>query len=54
MPEFREQLATNRLTLDRPVWVDDPNCHVDRHLHRIGLSSLGGQAKLSEICGHIA
>lgn len=54
MPEFREKLADSRLNLDHPVWVDDTDFDVHRHLHRIGLPSPGGRAELSEICGHIA
>ncbi|BAX93266.1 diacylglycerol O-acyltransferase [Mycobacterium shigaense] len=54
MPEFREKLADNRLNLDHPVWVDDDDFDLDRHLHRIGLPPPGGRAELSEICGHIA
>lgn len=54
MPEFREKLADNRFNLDHPVWVDDKDFDVDRHLHRIGLPSPGGRNELSEICGHIA
>jgi len=37
MPEFREKLANSPLNLDHPVWVDDENFDVDRHVHRIGL-----------------
>jgi diacylglycerol O-acyltransferase len=54
MPEFREKLANSPLNLDHPVWVDDTNFDVDRHVHRIGLPPPGGRAELSEICGHIA
>ncbi|BBX43094.1 WS/DGAT/MGAT family O-acyltransferase [Mycobacterium simiae] len=54
MPEFREKLADNPLNLDHPVWVDDKDFDVDRHLHRIALPPPGGRAELSEICGHIA
>lgn len=54
MPEFREKLADSPLNLDHPVWVDDENFHIDRHLHRIGLPAPGGRAEMSEICGHIA
>lgn len=54
MPEFREKLADSPLNLDHPVWVDDKNFDVDRHVHRIGLPPPGGRAELSEICGHIA
>jgi len=54
MPEFREKLADNRLNLDHPVWVEDRDFDVDRHLHRIGLPAPGGRVELAEICGHIA
>jgi WS/DGAT/MGAT family acyltransferase len=54
MPEFREKLADSRFNLDHPVWVDDKDFDVDRHLHRIGLPGPGGRRELAEICGHIA
>jgi diacylglycerol O-acyltransferase / wax synthase len=54
MPQFREKLANSPLNLDHPVWVDDENFDVDRHLYRIGLPPPGGRSELSEICGHIA
>ena len=54
MPQFREKLADSRFNLDHPVWVDDKDFDVDRHLHRIGLPSPGGRRELAEICGHIA
>jgi diacylglycerol O-acyltransferase len=54
MPAFREKLADSAVNLDHPVWVDDDNFEVDRHLHRIGLPAPGGRTELSEICGHIA
>ncbi|OBK56205.1 WS/DGAT/MGAT family O-acyltransferase [Mycobacterium kubicae] len=54
MPEFREKLANSPLNLDHPVWVDDNNFEIDRHLHRIGLPPPGGRTELAEICGHIA
>ncbi|MGZ6780831.1 MAG: wax ester/triacylglycerol synthase domain-containing protein, partial [Mycobacterium sp.] len=54
MPQFREKLADSRFNPDHPVWVEDPDFDVDRHLHRIGLPSPGGRQELAEICGHIA
>lgn len=54
MPEFREKLADSRFNLDHPVWVEDNDFDVDRHLHRIGLPVPGSRAELAEICGHIA
>ncbi|BBX73134.1 wax ester/triacylglycerol synthase family O-acyltransferase [Mycobacterium shinjukuense] len=54
MPQFREKLANTPLNLDHPVWVEDENFHIDRHVHRIGLPAPGGRAEVSEVCGHIA
>ncbi len=54
MPEFREKLADSPFNLDHPVWVEDSDFDVDRHLHRIGLPSPGGRIELGEIAGHIA
>lgn len=54
MPEFREKLADTRFNLDHPVWVEDNDFDVDRHLHRIGLPAPGGRRELADICGHIA
>lgn len=54
MPTFREKLADSPLNLDHPVWVEDKDFDVDRHLHRIGLPAPGGRTELAEICGHIA
>ncbi len=54
MPEFRDKLADSPLNLDHPVWVEDKDFDVDRHLHRMGLPTPGGRGELSEICGHLA
>ncbi|ETW23357.1 diacylglycerol O-acyltransferase, partial [Mycobacterium gastri 'Wayne'] len=54
LPEFREKLASSPLNLDHPVWVDDENFEIDRHLHRIGVPAPGGRTEVSEVCGHIA
>jgi WS/DGAT/MGAT family acyltransferase len=42
------------LNLDHPVWVEDRDFDLDRHLHRIGLPSPARQRELSEICGYLA
>ena len=54
LPQFREKLADSALNLDHPVWVDDKDFDVDRHVHRIGLPAPGGRRELAEIAGHIA
>jgi hypothetical protein len=36
VPEFRLKLANSQLNLDHPVWFDDDDVQLDRHLHRVG------------------
>ncbi len=54
IPSFREKLANSFLNLDHPVWVEDEEFDLERHVHRIGLPAPGGRAELAEICGHLA
>ncbi len=54
IPTFREKLTNSFLNLDHPVWVEDDEFHLERHVHRIGLPAPGGRAELAEICGHLA
>ncbi len=54
IPEFRAKLADSHFNLDHPVWVEDANFDIGRHVHRVDLPAPGGRAELSEICGHIA
>ena len=53
-PEFRMKLADNQLNLDHPVWVDDENFQLRRHLRRVGVPAPGGRREVAEICGYIA
>jgi len=54
LPEFRSKLADSPLNLDHPVWVEDKDFGLSRHVHRIGLPPPGGRRELAEVCGHIA
>jgi diacylglycerol O-acyltransferase / wax synthase len=54
VPEFRIKLADTQLNLDHPVWVDDENFQLRRHLHRAGVPAPGGRRELADICGYIA
>jgi diacylglycerol O-acyltransferase / wax synthase len=54
LPEFRMKLADTQLNLDHPVWVDDEDFQLRRHVHRIGVPPPGGRRDLAEICGYIA
>jgi WS/DGAT/MGAT family acyltransferase len=54
IPTFREKLSNTFLNLDHPVWVEDEEFDVHRHVHRIGLPAPGGRIELAEVCGHLA
>jgi len=54
VPEFRMKLADSQFNLDHPVWVDDEDFQLRRHLHRVGAPPPGGHRELAEVCGHIA
>jgi diacylglycerol O-acyltransferase len=54
MPPLRERLSDSVLNLDFPVWVQDKDFDIDRHVHRIALPAPGGRAELDELCGYLA
>ncbi len=54
IPEFREKLSDAPLTIGHPVWVQDDEFDIDRHLHRITLPANGTRTELTEICGRLA
>jgi diacylglycerol O-acyltransferase len=54
IPSFRRKLRNVPLHLDHPIWVDDEDFDIDRHVHRLALPSPGGERELSEVCAHLA
>jgi diacylglycerol O-acyltransferase len=53
-PKFTWKLKEMPFGLDRPVWVDDPEFDVRRHLRRIAVPSPGGAKELGELAGNLA
>jgi WS/DGAT/MGAT family acyltransferase len=54
IPAFREKLSDGFGNLDHPMWVEDVDFDIDRHVHRISLRAPGGWAELGELCGQLA
>jgi diacylglycerol O-acyltransferase len=54
VPELRAKLADSWLNLDHPVWVEDSDFDVERHLKRVGLPAPGTRNELAAICSDIA
>ncbi len=48
---MRHRLSTVPLNLGRPFWTDDPDLHLDRHLHRVVLDPPGDNRQLAELAG---
>lgn len=53
LPELSAKLADSQLNLDHPVWVEDNDFELSRHLHQIGLPSPGGREELAGVCSDI-
>lgn len=53
VPEFRMKMADSALNLDTPVWVEDPDFDLDRHLHRVELPAPGSSDELSALVGRL-
>jgi diacylglycerol O-acyltransferase / wax synthase len=51
VPEFRMKLADSQLNLDHPVWLDDEDFQLRRHLHRVGVPPPGGTASWPRSAG---
>lgn len=54
IPAFRRKLRPVPLEIDHPVWVDDTDFDIDRHLHRLAVPSPGGPDELADLCAHMA
>ncbi|MFC4001040.1 wax ester/triacylglycerol synthase family O-acyltransferase [Prauserella oleivorans] len=53
-PAFRRRLYNPPLNLGHPVWVEDRDFSLERHVHRTVLPAPGGHAELAELCADIA
>jgi len=54
IPAFRRKLRPVPLEIDHPVWVEDTDFHIDRHVHRLAVPTPGGVAELADLCSHMA
>ncbi len=53
VPRYRQRVRTVPLELGRPVWLDDPNFHLDYHVRNSALPAPGDNATLSRLVGRL-
>ncbi|MCB0973997.1 MAG: wax ester/triacylglycerol synthase family O-acyltransferase [Actinobacteria bacterium] len=53
VPPFRRRLMDVPLNLDHPVWIDDPDFHLDSHLRHVALPSPGGHKELAALAARL-
>ena len=53
MPRYRQKVAFLPLSLDTPVWVDDPDFDIDNHILRAALPRPGGDRELQQFVARV-
>lgn len=54
VPTFRRKLRSVPWEVDTPVWVDDADFTIDRHVHQYALPRPGGSQELCALVGELA
>ncbi len=52
-PKFCWKLKEVPLQLDRPIWVEDSDFRIDRHIRRVAVRDPGGKHETAEMLGQI-
>ncbi|MCA9944376.1 MAG: wax ester/triacylglycerol synthase family O-acyltransferase [Anaerolineales bacterium] len=53
IPKLRQRLVQVPLSLDRPYWLDDPDFHLEWHLHHTSLPHPGGWRQLRHLASRL-
>ncbi|MGB9308256.1 MAG: wax ester/triacylglycerol synthase family O-acyltransferase [Mycobacterium sp.] len=53
MPPLRRRLIRTPFGLTEPVWAEDPDFNIDRHVHRIAIPKPGSAAELRELVAQL-
>jgi diacylglycerol O-acyltransferase len=54
LPPFRRRLVEIPLRLHHPVWIEDPDFDLDRHVRRVDAPSPGGIRELASVISDVA
>ncbi|GAA4738315.1 wax ester/triacylglycerol synthase family O-acyltransferase [Gordonia alkaliphila] len=53
LPIFRRKLADSVTNIDHPVWVEDEDFDIERHVVRIAIPSPGRVREVAQMCSHL-
>jgi diacylglycerol O-acyltransferase / wax synthase len=53
VPPYRQRLMEIPFQLHHPLWIEDPDFHLEHHLHRVALPAPGGRAELARLAADI-
>ncbi|GAA4660082.1 WS/DGAT/MGAT family O-acyltransferase [Gordonia humi] len=53
IPSLRRKLTDSLTNFDHPVWIEDEDFRIERHVHRIAVPSPGGVHEMAQMCSHL-
>ncbi|AVL99668.1 wax ester/triacylglycerol synthase family O-acyltransferase [Gordonia iterans] len=53
MPVLRRKIADSLTNVDHPVWQEDADFDIERHVHRIAIPSPGRIDEVAQMCSHL-
>ena len=53
IPALRRKLADSITNVDHPVWIEDADFRIERHVHRIAIPSPGRMEEMAQLCSHL-
>ncbi|MFT4088426.1 MAG: wax ester/triacylglycerol synthase family O-acyltransferase [Gordonia sp. (in: high G+C Gram-positive bacteria)] len=53
LPALRRKLTDSLTNIDHPVWVEDTDFDIKRHVHRIAIPSPGRVQEMAQMCSHL-
>jgi len=53
LPVMRRKLADSLTNIDHPVWVEDDDFNIERHVNRMAVPSPGRIQEVAQMCSHL-
>ena len=53
VPPFRQRLVEVPFGLHHPLWIEDPDFHIDHHIHHVAVPAPGTRRELAALAAHL-